>query len=193
MKKPKDESACVQKESHILRHLIELLVMVSLMVCAVTAGEKMMQDEPVYSSSNSYRSAPAGGEGDIVPWSAPTGEDVQPQFHEDNEASTLFLGLDITNFSVKKSDGSYVLSCDVKNGNSVRLFGYFRVCFYDSNDAPMHEQSFFIDDIEAGASQTLTAACSESKYPADFARYAFVDGALTEWVPTGGDATEHTM
>lgn len=192
MKKNMDETTPTKKESHILRHIIELCVMIAVMVGAVAAGEKMMKDTPVYSSSNSYRNAPAG-ESEVIPWSAPHADEVQPKFHNDNEPSSLFSGLDITDFTVETSDGSYVFSCNVKNNNSVRIFGYFRICFYDSNDNAIHEQSFFIDDMEAGAEQSLTTSCSASKYPADFARYAFVDGALTEWVPTGGDATEHHM
>lgn len=168
----------VVTRGQISKLAIACAVLVLLIAGVLILGEKWsvnLSNVPSRSNSTSV------GSENATPAGTPLG-DVTPQSEHraERESSDLFSGLKITDFQVKQESDSYCMTCSVQNENKVEVFGYFRVCFCDTNGKLMHEQIMWVDAVAAGASVSCSANISTTYYPEGYDSVKFVDAAIAE-------------
>lgn len=157
----------------IAKTLIICLVMLAALGGLIYYGEKRNANQQPTQSSQSQKEFHT------------TAKSTKPAVneHAEVEASALFENLEITNDSLTEENGFYCLKCNVKNNNSVPVYGYFRVIFYDEQDNPLYDQIVSISTIEAGTSAECSINIVSDRIPANYKTYRFVDAAIQERTP----------
>ena len=97
-----------------------------------------------------------------------------------NNSSTLFRNLKISNFSSKLGKYKGELLCEVTNNNSVTVFGYFYVNYYDSQGKLLCSQIVSLPDVAPGETVTCSAFLTKEEYPSGYDYVKFTQSTIVE-------------
>ncbi len=96
------------------------------------------------------------------------------------DASTIFHNLDITNFSAGLGKHSGTMRCEVTNGNSYTVNGYFYVNYYDKNGTLLYSQLMPLPDVASGEKVTCSTIIPKGDYPSNYDHVEFSQASLTK-------------